>query len=157
MSGKGNAGAGGGYWSLWGRGGLSRFEGRPQTGLDLDDDLTADGALDNGTFDKGTLDTSPNSVYPYGYWSSRAGLGLWGLLGVGSGDATLTHRETDFATDLDMRMGALGLGLGLADGVMQRLRLELADELEMELFGGRNASENRSPEHLLGLTGRLRF
>ena len=43
--------------------------------------------------------------------------------------------------------------------MMQRLglRLGLADELEMELFGGRNASENRSPEHLLGLTGRLRF
>ena len=314
---------------------------------------TTDGALDNGTFDEGTLDTSLNSVYPYGYWSPRAGLGLWGLLGVGSGDATLTHRETDFATDLDMRMGALGLrqavqtlgsfdlalkadafvvelesenvpglpavsaqarrarllleashswqpypderlgtslelglradggdadegagaelgvgleysnsrlglraqwraqgllahsasgfeewgtslnvefdpgvsgqglaltlaptwgqaasggaqalwqsdrplrdtglapasamrmdldlsyglnrdrrqlspfaSLGLADGVMQRLRLGLrlglglADELEMELFGGRNASENRSPEHLLGLTGRLRF
>ena len=383
LSGRGNAGAGGGLWSLWGRGDLSRFEGRPQTGLDLDGDLTAgylgldyrlssgalvgvalsrsegeidyrsgttDGALDNGTFDEGTLDTSLNSVYPYGYWSPRAGLGLWGLLGVGSGDATLTHRETAFATDLDMRMGALGLrqavqtlgnfelalkadafvielesedvpglpavsaqarrarllleashswqlqpderlgtslelglradggdadegagaklgvgleysnarlglraqwraqgllahsasgfeewgtslnveldpgvsgqglaltlaptwgraasggaqalwqsdrplraglapasamrmdlnlsyglnrdhrqlspfaSLGLADGVMQRLRLGLrlglADELEMELFSGRNASENRSPEHLLGLTGRLRF
>ena len=382
LSGKGNAGAGGGYWSLWGRGDLSRFEGRPQTGLDLDGDLTAgylgldyrlssgglvgvalsrsegeidigtaDDTLDKGTLDKGTLDTRLNSVYPYGYWSPRAGLGLWGLLGVGSGDATLSHRETDFATDLDMRMGALGLrqavqtlgsfelalkadafvvelesedvpglpavsaqarrarllleashswqpqpderlgtslelglradggdadegagaelgvgleysnarlglraqwraqgllahsasgfeewgtslnvefdpgvsgqglaltlaptwgqaasggaqalwqsdrplrdtglapasamrmdldlsyglnrdrrqlspfaSLGLADGVMQRLRLGLrlglADELEMELFGGRNASENRSPEHLLGLTGRLRF
>ena len=382
LSGKGNTGAGGGIWSLWGRGDLSRFEGRPQTGLDLDGDLragylgldyrlssgglvgvalsrsegeidigTTDGALDNGTFDEGTLDTSLNSVYPYGYWSPRAGMGLWGLLGVGSGDATLSHRETDFATDLDMRMGALGLrqvvqtlgsfelalkadafvvelesedvpglpavsararrarllleashswqlqpderlgtslelgaradggdadegagaelgvgleysntrlglraqwraqgllahsasgfeewgtslnveldpgvsgrglaltlaptwgqaasggaqalwqsdrplrdsglapasamrmnldlsyglnrdrrqlspfaSLGLADGVMQRLRLglrlRLADELEMELFGGRNASENRSPEHLLGLTGRLRF
>ena len=36
-------------------------------------------------------------------------MGLWGLLGVGGGDATLSHRETDFATDLDMRMGALGL------------------------------------------------
>ena len=379
LSGKGNAGAGGGLWSLWGRGDLSRFEGRPQTGLDLDGDLTAgylgldyrlssgglvgvalsrsEGEIDyrsgttDGTFDEGTLDTSLNSVYPYGYWSPRAGLGLWGLLGVGSGDATLTHRETAFATDLDMRMGALGLrqavqtlgsfelalkadafvvelesedvpglpavsaqarrarllleashswqpqpderlgtslelglradggdadegagaelgvgleysnarlglraqwraqgllahsasgfeewgtslnvefdpgvsgqglaltlaptwgqaasggaqalwqsdrplrdtglapasamrmdldlsyglnrdrrqlspfaSLGLADGVMQRLRLGLrlglADELEMELFGGRNASENRSPEHLLGLTGRLRF
>ena len=107
----------------------------------LDDDIgTVDGALVNGA-----LDASLNSVYPYGYWSPRAGLGLWGLLGVGSGDATLTHRETAFATDLDMRMGALGL------------RLELADELEMELFGGRNASGNRSPEHLLGLTGCLRF
>ena len=384
LNGNADAGAGGGYWSLWGRGDLSRFEGRPQTGLDLDGDLTAgylgldyrlssgglvgvalsrsegeidyrsgttDGALDNGTFDEGTLDTRLNSVYPYGYWSPRAGMGLWGLLGVGSGDATLSHRETDFATDLDMRMGALGLrqvvqtlgsfelalkadafvvelesedvpglpavsaqarrarllleashrwqphpderlgtslelgaradggdadegagaelgvgleysntrlglraqwraqgllahsasgfeewgtslnveldpgvsgrglaltlaptwgqaasggaqalwqsdrplrdsglasasamrmdlnlsyglnrdrrqlspfaSLGLADGVMQRLRLGLrlglADELEMELFGGRNASENRSPEHLLGLTGRLRF
>ena len=365
---------------------LSRFEGRPQTGLDLDGNLragylgldyrlssgglvgvalsrsegeidigTADDTLDKGTLDKGTLDTRLNSVYPYGYWSPRAGMGLWGLLGVGSGDATLSHRETDFATDLDMRMGALGLrqvvqtlgsfelalkadafvvelesedvpglpavsararrarllleashrwqlqpderlgtslelgaradggdadegagaelgvgleysntrlglraqwraqgllahsasgfeewgtslnvefdpgvsgqglaltlaptwgqaasggaqalwqsdrplrdsglapasamrmdldlsyglnrdrrqlspfaSLGLADGVMQRLRLGLrlglglglADELEMELFGGRNASENRSPEHLLGLTGRLRF
>ena len=382
LSGKGNTGAGGGIWSLWGRGDLSRFEGRPQTGLDLDGDLragylgldyrlssgglvgvalsrsegeidigTADDTLDKGTLDKGTLDTRLNSVYPYGYWSPRAGMGLWGLLGVGSGDATLSHRETDFATDLDMRMGALGLrqvvqtlgsfelalkadafvvelesedvpglpavsararrarllleashswqlqpderlgtslelgaradggdadegagaelgvgleysntrlglraqwraqgllahsasgfeewgtslnveldpgvsgrglaltlaptwgqaasggaqalwqsdrplrdsglaqasamrmdldlsyglnrdrkqlspfaSLGLADGVMQRLRLglrlRLADELEMELFGGRNASENRSPEHLLGLTGRLRF
>ena len=341
LSGKGNAGAGGGYWSLWGRGDLSRFEGRPpQTGLDLDGNLTvgylgldyrlssgglvgvalsrsegeidigtADGAFDKGTFDKGTfdkgtldkgtLDARLNSVYPYGYWSPRAGMGLWGLLGVGSGDATLSHRETDFATDLDMRMEAshswqlqpderlgtslelgarvdggdadegagaeLGVGLeysntrlglraqwraqgllahsasgfeewgtslnveldpgvsgrglaltlaptwgqaasggaqalwqsdrplrasglapasamrmdldlsyglnrdrrqlspfaslGLADGVMQRLRLGLrlglglADELEMELFGGRNASGNRSPEHLLGLTG----
>ena len=385
LNGNVDADAGSGYWSLWGQGDLSRFEGRPQSSFDLDGDLTvgylgldyrlpsgglvgvalsrsegeidigtADDTLDKGTLDNGTLDASLNSVYPYGYWSPRAGLGLWGLLGVGSGDATLTHRETDFATDLDMRMGALGLrqavqtlgsfelalkadafiielesedvpglpavsaqvhrarllleashswqphpyerlgtslelgervdggdadegagaelgvgleysntrlglraqwraqgllahsasgfeewgsslnveldpgvsgrglaltlaptwgraasggaqalwqsdrplraglvqglapasamrmdlnlsyglnrdrrqlspfaSLGLADGVMQRLRLGLrlglANELEMELFGGRNASENRSPEHLLGLTGRLRF
>ena len=382
LNGNVDADAGSGYWSLWGRGDLSRFEGRPQSSFDLDGDLTAgylgldyrlpsgglvgvalsrsEGEIDyrSGTVDgalvNGTLDARLNSVYPYGYWSPRAGLGLWGLLGVGSGDATLTHRETDFATDLDMRMGALGLrqavqtlgsfelalradafiielesedvpglpavsaqvhrarllleashswqphpyerlgtslelgervdggdadegagaelgvgleysntrlglraqwraqgllahsasgfeewgsslnvefdpgvsgqglaltlaptwgraasggaqalwqsdrplraglvqglapasamrmdlnlsyglnrdrrqlspfaSLGLADGVMQRLRLGLrlglADELEMELFGGRNASENRSPEHLLGLTGRLRF
>ena len=140
LNGNADAGAGGGYWSLWGRGDLSRFEGRPQTGLDLDGNLragylgldyrlssgglvgvalsrsegeidigTADDTLDKGTLDKGTLDTRLNSVYPYGYWSPRAGMGLWGLLGVGSGDATLSHRETDFATDLDMRMGALGL------------------------------------------------
>ena len=378
LNGNADADANSGYWSLWGRGDLSRFEGRPQSSFDLDGDLTAgylgldyrlpsgglvgvalsrsEGEIDyrSGTVDgalvNGTLDASLDSVYPYGYWSPRAGLGLWGLLGVGSGDATLTHRETDFATDLDMRMGALGLrqavqtlgsfelalradafiielesedapglpavsaqvhrarllleashrwqphpyerlgtslelgervdggdadegagaelgvgleysntrlglraqwrarrllahsvsgfeewgtslnvefdpgvsgqglaltlaptwgqaasggaqalwqsdrplraglvqasamrmdlnlsyglnrdrrqlspfaSLGLADGVMQRLRLGLrlglADELEMELFGGRNASENRSPEHLLGLTGRLRF
>ena len=378
LNGNADADANSGYWSLWGRGDLSRFEGRPQSSFDLDGDLTAgylgldyrlpsgglvgvalsrsEGEIDyrSGTVDgalvNGTLDTRLNSVYPYGYWSPRAGLGLWGLLGVGSGDATLSHRETDFATDLDMRMGALGLrqavqtlgsfelalkadafiielesedvpglpavsaqahrarllleashswqpqpderlgtslelgarvdggdadegagaelgvgleysntrlglraqwraqgllvhsasgfeewgsslnveldpgvsgqglaltlaptwgraasggaqalwqsdrplraglaqasamrmdlnlsyglnrdrrqlspfaSLGLADGVMQRLRLGLrlglADELEMELFGGRNASENRSPEHLLGLTGRLRF
>ena len=308
LNGNADAGAGGGYWSLWGRGDLSRFEGRPQTGLDLDGNLragylgldyrlssgglvgvalsrsegeidigTADDTLDKGTLDKGTLDTRLNSVYPYGYWSPRAGMGLWGLLGVGSGDATLSHRETDFATDLDMRMGALGLrqvvqtlgsfelalkadafvvelesedgpgllavsaqarrarllleashrwqphpderlgtslelgarvdggdadegagaelGVGLeysntrlglraqwrAQGLLAHsasgfeewgtslnveldpgvsgrgLALGLADELEMELFGGRNASGNRSPEHLLGLTGRLRF
>ena len=378
LNGNADADANSGYWSLWGRGDLSRFEGRPQSSFDLDGDLTAgylgldyrlpsgglvgvalsrsEGEIDyrSGTVDgalvNGTLDASLDSVYPYGYWSPRAGLGLWGLLGVGSGDATLTHRETDFATDLDMRMGALGLrqavqtlgsfelalradafiielesedvpglpavsaqvhrarllleashswqphpyerlgtslelgervdggdadegagaelgvgleysntrlglraqwrarrllahsasgfeewgtslnvefdpgvsgqglaltlaptwgraasggaqalwqsdrplraglvqasamrmdlnlsyglnrdrrqlspfaSLGLADGVMQRLRLGLrlglADELEMELFGGRNASGNRSPEHLLGLTGRLRF
>ena len=337
---------------------LSRSEGEIDYRSGTTDGALDNGALDNGTFDEGTfdegtLDTSLNSVYPYGYWSPRAGLGLWGLLGVGSGDVTLSHRETAFATDLDMRMGALGLrqavqtlgsfdlalkadafvvelesenvpglpavsaqarrarllleashswqpypderlgtslelglradggdadkgagaelgvgleysnsrlglraqwraqgllahsasgfeewgtslnvefdpgvsgqglaltlaptwgqaasggaqalwqsdrplrdtglapasamrmdldlsyglnrdrrqlspfaSLGLADGVMQRLRLGLrlglglADELEMELFGGRNASENRSPEHLLGLTGRLRF
>ena len=382
LNGNVDADANSGYWSLWGRGDLSRFEGRPQSSFDLDGDLTAgylgldyrlpsgglvgvalsrsEGEIDyrsgtaDGALDNGTLDARLNSVYPYGYWSPRAGLGLWGLLGVGSGDATLTHRETDFATDLDMRMGALGLrqavqtlgsfelalradafiielesedvpglpavsaqvhrarllleashswqphpderlgtslelgervdggdadegagaelgvgleysnarlglraqwrarrllahsasgfeewgtslnvefdpgvsgqglaltlaptwgraasggaqalwqsdrplraglvqglapasamrmdlnlsyglnrdrrqlspfaSLGLADGVMQRLRLGLrlglADELEMELFGGRNASGNRSPEHLLGLTGRLRF
>ena len=270
LNGNADADANSGYWSLWGRGDLSRFEGRPQSSFDLDGDLTAgylgldyrlpsgglvgvalsrsEGEIDyrSGTVDgalvNGTLDTRLNSVYPYGYWSPRAGLGLWGLLGVGSGDATLSHRETDFATDLDMRMGALGLradggdadkgagaelGVGLeysnsrlglraqwraqgllahsasgfeewgtslnveldpgvsgqglaltlaptwgqaASGGAQALwqsdrplrarlvqGLGLADEMEMELFGGRNASGNRSPEHLLGLTGRLRF
>ena len=89
--------------------------------------------------------------------------------GLAPASAMRMDLDLSYGLNRDRRQLSPFASLGLADGVMQRLRLGLrlglglglglglADELEMELFGGRNASENRSPEHLLGLTGRLRF
>ena len=81
--------------------------------------------------------------------------------GLAPASAMRMDLDLSYGLNRDHRQLSPFASLGLADGVMQRLRLglrlRLADELEMELFGGRNASENRSPEHLLGLTGRLRF
>ncbi len=119
-------------WSLWGRGDFSHFEGSPQSEFDLDGEVVSgylglDYRLETGALvgvalshssgetdyrsgeTDGELETDLSSVYPYGYWSPRDGLGLWGLLGIGQGDATLSHGATTFETDLDMRLGALGL------------------------------------------------
>ncbi len=119
-------------WSLWGRGDFSHFEGSPQSDFDLDGEVVSgylglDYRLETGALvgvalshssgetdyrsgeTDGELETDLSSVYPYGYWSPRDGLGLWGLLGIGQGDATLSHGATTFETDLDMRLGALGL------------------------------------------------
>ena len=158
LNGNGDADAGGGIWSLWGRGDLSRFEGRPQSLFDLDGDLTVgylglDYRLPSGGLVGVALSRSEGEIdYRSGtqaLWQSdrplRAGL----VQGLAQASAMRMDLNLSYGLNRDRRQLSPFASLGL--------RLGLADELEMELFGGRNASENRSPEHLSGLTGRLRF
>ena len=127
-----------GTWTLWGRGNFNYLTHRSHkdfslsldgsvisgyVGLDyrLSDNYGQSGMLglilghNEGELDyhsaanTGGLQANLSTLYPYGYWSPRQSLSLWGLAGIGTGDATLKHNGTIFETALDMRMGLLGL------------------------------------------------
>ena len=145
----GDDGAEGGRWTLWGRGSISRFGGQSGEALALDGEVRAGhlgvdarlpdrglllgvalshsvGELDyrapGSGLDGGRVDLDLSSVLPYGHWTPREGVALWGLLGVGWGEVDLTDGFGGATTDTAMRMAALGgrgelaswRGLGLA-------------------------------------------
>ena len=127
-----------GHWSLWGRGALIRFTGQDR-GLSLDGDVLTgllgldyrrgrwlagvglaynDGngayrAPDSGT--AGTLDSTLVSVHPYLHYALTDRLSAWGTLGYGAGGLSLrperdgAKAQDPIKTDIQMRMGALGL------------------------------------------------
>ena len=128
------AGAGdGGRWSVWGRGGWSRFEGT-QGELSLDGEvITATAGADyerdrllaglavayssgDGTFDhaasgdSGSLQTVLLGVYPYVRLTLHERLAVWGVFGYAlHGELTLDEQETDpIDTGAGMLMGAFG-------------------------------------------------
>ena len=119
-------------WTLWGRAGATGFDG-PNDNLFLEGTTRSaylgldyrfgtgllvglagsrnSAAIDfesqvNGT---GSVDARLTSLYPYLQWSPRPGLGVWGLAGAGRGNADMSETAGGgLATDLAMRMGALG-------------------------------------------------
>ena len=127
-----------GHWSLWGRGALTRFAGQ-DTGVSLDGDVLTgllgldysrgrwlaglglayndgDGAYrapDSGT--AGKLDSTLVSVHPYLHYALTDRLSAWGTLGYGAGGLRLrperdgAPEQAAIETDIQMRMGALGL------------------------------------------------
>ena len=127
-----------GHWSLWGRGALIRFAGQ-DTGVSLDGDVLTgllgldysrgrwlaglglayndgDGAYrapDSGT--AGKLDSTLVSVHPYLHYALTDRLSAWGTLGYGAGGLRLrperdgAPEQAAIETDIQMRMGALGL------------------------------------------------
>ena len=127
-----------GHWSLWGRGALTRFAGQ-DTGVSLDGDVLTgllgldysrgrwlaglglayndgDGAYrapDSGT--AGKLDSTLVSVHPYLHYALTDRLSAWGTLGYGAGGLRLrperdgAKAQDTIKTDIQMRMGALGL------------------------------------------------
>ena len=123
-------------WSVWGRGDLGTFAGRPEPGMGYEGELrtgwlgvdarsgawVAGLALSHGAGEadydfaaggvsgQGRLETSLTALYPYGRWTLSEGLELRGVLGAGSGEAR--HRLDGAAgerSDLSMWMGSLGL------------------------------------------------
>ena len=126
-------------WTLWGRGGINRFKGRHEDGLDMEGDVFSgylgldfrwdrntllgiavshsQGEMDyrNALTGEGELDTTLTSIYNYLHYSPRVGLNLWGALGYGWGDAELIDGEVrGVKTDLTMWLSALGLRNELA-------------------------------------------
>ena len=127
-----------GHWSLWGRGALLRFTGQDR-GLSLDGDVLTgllgldysrgrwlagvglaynDGygayrAPDSGAV--GELDSTLVSVHPYLHYALTERLSAWGTLGYGVGGLRLrlgrdgANEQETLETDIQMRMGALGL------------------------------------------------
>ena len=120
-------------WTLWGRGNVSGFKGQSANELALDGEVVSGYlgldyrwgtdtllgvAVSHSTGDidyeetetgAGELETTMRSVYPYAYWSPRPGLGLWGVLGYGSGETALTDTAvSNLETDVEMWMAALG-------------------------------------------------
>ena len=141
--GGGSAGSAGTGWTAWGRAARSRFDGDAD-GLALDGDVTTftlgadaawsrwlagvalahstgeggyrdhaarDGHPDRGS---GTLESTLTSVHPYARYRAGERLTLWGMLGYGAGDLTLTMKgrdgapDTRFDTDAGFRMAAAG-------------------------------------------------
>ena len=127
-----------GHWSLWGRGALTRFAGQ-DTGISLDGDVLTgllgldysrgrwlaglglayndgDGAYRApGSGTAGKLDSTLVSVHPYLHYALTERLSAWGTLGYGAGGLRLrperdgAKAQDTIKTDIQMRMGALGL------------------------------------------------
>ena len=126
----------GARWSVWGRGDLGMFEGRPDAGSGYDGEMRngwlgidaragawvagvalsrgtgeADYNVDSGTAARsGRLEIDLTALYPYARWTFGNGIELQGVLGAGSGDAR--HFAGDDAAedaDLKMRLGSLGV------------------------------------------------
>ena len=122
-------------WSVWGRGDLGAFAGRPEPGMRYEGALrtawlgfdvravrwVAGLAVSHGTgeadyrFDtgadsgQGRLETSLTALYPYGRWTPLDGLELRGVVGAGRGEAG--HRFEDGPREtsvLSMLMASAG-------------------------------------------------
>ncbi len=127
---------GGGLVSLWGRGALTRFDGR-------EDDVSLDGEVTSGMLgadwtwgdatagmilshnrgtgsyrgasDSGSVSSFLNGFFPWGRYALNERLTVWGVAGYGVGELTLTpDGEASVRTDLDLAMFAAGLRGALA-------------------------------------------
>ncbi len=120
----------GGTVSLWGRGAVSRFDGR-EGALTLDGEvasmmLGADWARDRWTtgllvsrsvgeggyrgVSAGTVESTLTGFFPYGRYAASERVTLWGVAGYGTGELVLTPEgQPAMRTDMDLAMGAVGL------------------------------------------------
>ena len=131
----------GGFGALWGRGAVSRFDGR-EGELVLDGEVTsamlgADITRERGTVGlmlshsrgeggyrgegEGEVSSTLTGLYPYGRYEVNERVSVWGVAGYGAGELVLTLKDEDpMATDTDLMMGAVGVrGVALeapADG-----------------------------------------
>ena len=132
-------GAGSGTVSLWGRGAVSRFDGR-EGDLTLSGEVTSamlgadwlrdawtagllvshsrgDGSYQassrserNRGADAGTVSSSLTGLYPYGRYMVNERLSVWGVAGYGEGTLTLTpDGQAAIETAMDLQMGAVGV------------------------------------------------
>ena len=123
-------GLGGGLVSLWGRGAVSRFDGREDE-LSLSGEVT--GALLGADWTRerwtaglmlshargeggyrgasgGEVSSTVTGLYPYGRYALSERVTLWGTAGYGSGELVLTpDGGAAFETDMDLAMAAAGL------------------------------------------------
>ena len=133
----------GGTVSLWGRGTVSRFDGRertPEGDLMLDGEvvstmLGADWSRERwtaglmvsraageggylGLTGSGTVAGTLTGLFPYGRYEASDRVTLWGVAGFGSGELTLTPEDdAPMRADMDLAMGAVGLrGVALEAG-----------------------------------------
>ncbi len=58
--------------------------------------------------DKGEVENNLTSIYPYFGYELDDNKAIWGTLGMGEGDLTLTQQNQSIKTDISMRMGAVG-------------------------------------------------
>ena len=120
-----------GTYALWGRGAVTRFDGREGdlslngevTGAMLGADWSRDAlmaglvvshSLGEGSYGgesgSGAVSSSLTGLYPWGSYALSERLSVWGAAGYGEGTLTLTPEgETAIDTDLDLLMAAAGL------------------------------------------------
>ena len=123
-----------GFYSLWGRGAVSRFDGRDGA-LSLDGEvasgmlgadwtrgavtagLVVSHSLGEGAYRgaaggpaNGAVSSSLTGFYPWGRYALSDRLSVWGVAGYGEGTLTLTPEgQAPIRTDLDLTMAAAGL------------------------------------------------
>ncbi len=126
-----------GTYALWGRGAVTRFDGR-EGGLSLDGEVTSgmlgadwtQGAVTaglvvsrslgeggySGESGNGRLTASLTGLWPWGRYGLSERLSIWALAGYGEGALTLTpDGQAPIGTDLDLAMAAAGLRGVLAE------------------------------------------
>ena len=134
---------GGGSVAVWGRMAQSRFAGR-EAGLSLDGDVTtgllgadyAQGALTGGAVlshssgeggysgeAAGKVEASMTALTPWAGYKVTERLSVWGALGYGMGELTLTPKNPQTQkdqpaqkTDIDMTLAAAGVRGTVVDG-----------------------------------------
>ena len=184
---------GSGGWTVWGRTGRNEYSGRPERGLSVEGevfggyvgvDTRVRGDLLMGVAtsysegsmgyesegERGEVDATLAGVLPYGRWTPREDVSVWGMAGAGWGDAELEDGVGVTGTGIEMRLLALGwrkeLGGG-AEGVEWALKGDgFAVEMESEgarLLPGTKSGVQRlrmmvegSKEWALGGDGRMR-
>ena len=120
-----------GTYALWGRGAVTRFDGR-EGSLSLDGEVSsgmlgADWSRDalmaglvvshslgegsyRGESGDGGITSSLTGLYPWGSYALSERLSVWGVAGYGEGTLTLTPEgQAQIRTDLDLLMAAAGL------------------------------------------------
>ena len=134
----GAEGIGGGLVSLWGRGALTRFDGREDelslsgevTGAMLGADWTRDPGSGSGAggwtlglmlshargegsyreADSGKVSSTVTGLYPYGRYALTDRVTVWGAAGYGAGTLVLTpDGKSTYEADMDLAMAAAGL------------------------------------------------
>ena len=131
---------GGAVWSAWGRVSAGGFRAEVDEvttdgdvvtgmlGLDVEWPRVLAGLLlahseGDGTYslsdgsDRGTMESALTGVYPYARLRLGGRLSVWGLAGVGSGDLSLMRQDETIDTDLEMRLGAVGVRGTLLEGI----------------------------------------
>ncbi len=130
--------AGTGFAAFWGRGAVTRFDGRDgaldvegeaasaMAGADWSRDALLAGLMlshsrgDGGYRDgrgQGKVESALTALFPYARWAPSERLSLWAMLGYGEGTLTLTPEGgAPLRPDLDFAMGALGGRSVLVDG-----------------------------------------
>ena len=170
-----------GFGALWGRGAVSRVDGR-EGGLTLDGEvasamLGADFRLGRGTAGLvvahslgeggyrspsggGAMETTLTGLYPWGRYQVSERLSLWGVAGYGAGTLTLTPEgQAPIETDMELTMAALG-GRGVVAEAPAEGGVELSvtsDALAVRGGGGSLAASEADVSRLrLGLEGTWR-
>ena len=123
--------ADGGTGALWGRGAISRFDGR-EGDLSLEgevgsvmlgtdwtaDDWTVgllvsnskgDGSYQSKGEGEGKVSSTVTGFYPYGRYRLNPQVDVWGVTGYGSGNLTFKPKDNAYETDMDLMMAAVGL------------------------------------------------
>ena len=98
--------------------------------------------------DKGEVESSLTSVYPYFGYEFGENKSIWGILGMGEGDVTLTQENRFTKADTSMRMGAVGaegpiLSQSAGDGMDMTLQTDgMWVEMDSEKTTGMESSES---------------
>ena len=165
---------GGEQWvSLWGRGAVTRFDGREDEvtlagevgGVQLGADFTrarwtaglvlsharGEGEYRSRTSpgaerqDRGEVVSTLTGLYPYGRYALTDRVTVWGTAGYGAGALTLTRQSGEaFETDMDLAMAAAGVR-----GVVIEAPAQGGPQLEVttDALGVRTASEAVTGAH----------
>ena len=127
-----------GFASFWGRGVVTRFDGRDgemtldgevasaMVGADWSRDALLGGLMvshssGEGSYrdssGSGTVESTLTALFPYAHYTLTERVSMWGMAGYGEGTLTLTPEgHAPLRPELDFLMGALGMRGVLVDG-----------------------------------------